>query len=293
MSMKLMVRVLEEIDVTRPQQLVLLSMAENARDDGSKCFPSVDLIAWKAGYKPRAVIDIMRDLRQMGVLEVVAEHRAQRATEYHIHLDRAPRKPSFDEWQAEHGRHKGVRRGAVSREETAEVQSGEGCNLTSGEVQSHVREVQSHVQNTRENAPEPVIEPVKGTSKGTSQPTARKAPRRIPYTDEFNAFWAAYPKGHGVKKIAFEEWQKIAPDKDMVEEIRSGLEAWKACDRWQRGYIRDAERFLKHHMWESDPPADDVKTSNVTPFQNSQRKQDGWSTYDIADYARELERQGQ
>lgn len=167
-----MVRILEEIDVTRPQQLVLLSMAENARDDGTKCFPSVDLIAWKAGYKPRAVIDIMREMRKVGILEVVAEHRAQRATEYRIHLDNAPQKPTFDEWQAAHGRYKerGPYAAREPREtaplpenetrETAPVQSDEGCSFTSPGVQSHVRGVQSDVFQTRENAPEPVIEPV-------------------------------------------------------------------------------------------------------------------------------------
>ena len=209
----------------------------------------------------------------------VAEHRAQRATEYHIHLDRAPRKPSFDEWQAENGRHKGVRRGAISRAPQPEVQSDERCNLTSREVQSHVREVQSHVQNTRENAPEPVSEPVKGTSKGTST-TARTKPKRIDYSSEFEAFWRAYPSGHGVKKVAYDEWNRLAPDDEMIEEIRAGLDAWKTCDRWQRGFVKDAERFLKNRMWESEPPRDAPQPSNLSQFQpNGHRRPAGQRGY--------------
>lgn len=172
MSMKLMVRVLEECELTRPQQAVLLSMAENANDDGSNCRPSVDLIAWKAGYKPRNVVDIMRELRHMGVLEVVREATQRRATEYRIHLNKAPRKQSFEDWQSANGRHAGsVRRGAISRV----AKNDEGCNLTSSEVQSHVLEVQSHVETARENAPEPVTEPVNRTSQGTSHSDAPKA----------------------------------------------------------------------------------------------------------------------
>ena len=164
MSMKLMVRVMEEIDVTRPQQLVLLSMAENARDDGSKCFPSVDLIAWKAGYKPRAVSDIMRDLRRMGVLEVTRQATAHLPTEYHIHLDKAPKKMSFEEWQKANGRYaergtkiKLARENASLNGEIARENASQGCNLTGQGVQSHVL----NAEIARENAPEPVIEPNK------------------------------------------------------------------------------------------------------------------------------------
>lgn len=122
-----MVRVMETIEVTRPQQAVLLAMAENASDDGSRCFPSVELIAWKAGYRPRNVVNIIRSLRGSGVLQEVAPASATRPIEYHIHLDVAPAKLSFSDWQRVHGRHadryenpdSGVQsrnsRGAISR----------------------------------------------------------------------------------------------------------------------------------------------------------------------------------
>src|SRR5690606_28651633 len=99
-------------------------------------------------------------------------------------------------------------------------------------------------------APEPSLEP---SLEPSTTNTAQRKPKRIAYSDEFEQFWSAYPKGHGVKKIAYDEWQKIAPDDEMVEEIMAGLEAWKQCGRWLRGYVKDAERFVKHHMWESEP----------------------------------------
>ncbi len=94
-----MVRILEEADLTRPQQAVLVAMAGNANDDGTRCYPSVDLIAWKAGYKPRNVVDIMRELRAMRVLEIVSGATPRRPTEYIIRVDNAPRKQTFGEWQ--------------------------------------------------------------------------------------------------------------------------------------------------------------------------------------------------
>lgn len=105
MSMELMVRVLKEAELSRPQQAVLVAMAENAWDDGTHCFPSVDLIAWKAGYKPRNVVDIIRQLKTMNILEEVEPAKGRRATKYVIHLDKAPRKQSFEEWQEASGRH--------------------------------------------------------------------------------------------------------------------------------------------------------------------------------------------
>jgi hypothetical protein len=135
-----MVRVMQEIEVTRPQQGILLAMADHASDDGSSCYPSIDRIAWKAGYKPRAVEAIIRELRKQGILEIVEEARAHRPTEYHIHLEKAPKKQEFEEWREENGKHKG--RGAKN-----------------APVHSQVPGVQSHVQKSCENAPEPRTEP--------------------------------------------------------------------------------------------------------------------------------------
>lgn len=166
-----MVRVLEECELPRPQQGVLIAMAENASDEGTHCFPSVDKIAWKAGYKPRAVVDIMRELRKAGIIREVKPASGRRPAEYTIHLDQTPHKMPFEQWQALHGRHRsGAENAPVieavevqsheSRDaENAPVQNDEGCNFTSLEVHSHVLGVQSRVSVARENAPEPVREP--------------------------------------------------------------------------------------------------------------------------------------
>jgi len=188
--MKLMVRVLEEAALSRPQQAVLVAMAESANDDGSHCYPSVDKIAWKAGYKPRNVVSIIRELRSLNVLEVVEEATARRPTEYRIHLDEAPRKETFEEWQTANGRHAerakkdptneglGVQSHDSLSAEIAPVQNDEGCNFTTLGVQSHALGVQSHVlkaELSAEIAPDPVLDPAKDPVHRPS-PLARNGP---------------------------------------------------------------------------------------------------------------------
>lgn len=81
-------------------------------------------------------------------------------------------------------------------------------------------------------------------------PEPAKSPK---YTAEFETFWKAYPSGHGVKKTAFDYWKKIPAAERQA--VMDGLNAWKACDRWQRGFVKDAQRWLRDRMWEDEPPA--------------------------------------
>lgn len=85
--------------------------------------------------------------------------------------------------------------------------------------------------------------------------------KRIAYTDDFETFWVAYPKDHGTKSIAFDEWRRLSPDEQRAAII--GLDSWKGSPRWQDGFIRDAERYLKHRMWESVPEPARAESSAV------------------------------
>lgn len=95
MSGKQMGRVFE-LDLPHEQAWILVALADNAHDDGSRCFPSVQRLAWKTGYGERQVQRIMLALRELGYVEAVEFARAGRqATEYQLHLDRPPEKPDF------------------------------------------------------------------------------------------------------------------------------------------------------------------------------------------------------
>lgn len=82
------------------------------------------------------------------------------------------------------------------------------------------------------------------------------------YSDDFLSFWSSYPKGHGSKVKAWGEWKRLNPDRELRAEIVAAVAAWKESDRWRRGYIKDAERFLSHRMWETEPPTASPPRSN-------------------------------
>lgn len=85
-------------------------------------------------------------------------------------------------------------------------------------------------------------------------PSAKEPTKPTTYPVEFESFWQAYPSGHGVKKAAFEHWKRIKPDANLASTITESVHDWLQGDRWKRGYIMDAEKFLKTAAWESIPP---------------------------------------
>src|SRR4051812_12396379 len=92
-------RVYREFGGTRSEQNVLLAYAESADDDGTNCRPSVARIAYMTDYEVRNVKRITKKLRQRNVLQVVREASGRRPTEYEIHLEKAPKKQTFEEWK--------------------------------------------------------------------------------------------------------------------------------------------------------------------------------------------------
>lgn len=96
MSVKLMSQVWE-LALAREQQSVLLALSDHAHDDGSRCYPGVDYLAWKTGYDRRSVQRILRRLEGAGLIVAVADRQGGRgqATEYLIDLSRGTKKEPF------------------------------------------------------------------------------------------------------------------------------------------------------------------------------------------------------
>jgi hypothetical protein len=72
-------------------------MADHAKDDGSRCFPSVGYLSWKTNYSIRQVRRILANLEDTGIIIPVAHQNGGRgfATEYQLVLAAAPRKESY------------------------------------------------------------------------------------------------------------------------------------------------------------------------------------------------------
>lgn len=88
---------------------VLLALCDACgEDDGTKCYPSLSYIAFKAGYSIRHTQRILRALEAVGYIEPVAYATGGhgKATDYHIHIKRVPMRPDWEDVKAallEHG----------------------------------------------------------------------------------------------------------------------------------------------------------------------------------------------
>ena len=96
MSVKLMTQVWE-LKLDHATSYVLIAMADHAKDDGSRCFPSVGYLSWKTNYSIRQVRRILGNLEDTGIIIPVAHQNGGRgyATEYQLVLAAAPRKESY------------------------------------------------------------------------------------------------------------------------------------------------------------------------------------------------------
>lgn len=75
-----------------------------------------------------------------------------------------------------------------------------------------------------------------------------------PDADGFDRFWSAYPK-KAAKPNAKKAFQKIKPDKVLLERMLSALEVQKASRDWQKDngqYIPHPATWLNGMRWEDD-----------------------------------------
>ena len=70
--------------------------------------------------------------------------------------------------------------------------------------------------------------------------------------DLFERFWKAYPR-HEDKAGARREWDRLKPDRELMQTMSAALERAKTSDEWRRGIgIPYACRWLSHRRWEDE-----------------------------------------
>lgn len=82
MSIALM-SIVWKLDLPPGEKLVLLSLADQANDDGRQCWPSVETIAERSGQGIRTVRRALSSLEEKGHL--TRKHREGTSTQYHVH----------------------------------------------------------------------------------------------------------------------------------------------------------------------------------------------------------------
>jgi len=74
------------------------------------------------------------------------------------------------------------------------------------------------------------------------------------YAQSFCAFWNAYPRKVD-KKRALKVWEKLNPDKDLLEEVLSALEVQKQSEQWKKDggqFIPYPSSWLRQERWEDE-----------------------------------------
>ena len=106
--------------------------------------------------------------------------------------------------------------------------------------------------------PVPENPPQSSTKESSTKNNPPKAPqggRRVKQCTEwepemFERFWNSYPR-HEDKAGARREWDRLKPDRELMQAMSAVLKRAKSSDEWRRGIgIPYACRWLSHRRWE-------------------------------------------
>ncbi len=136
MSVKTMAAVWE-LDLPQNEKFILLALADHADDHGF-CYPSVGRLAWKSGYSIRQTQEILKHLRDRGVIEVwgVQPGGRGRTTRYRVCPEKGAKIAPFSEWCERRRARESVQPGAERMRQSAQ----KGAVATAPESPVIVRE---------------------------------------------------------------------------------------------------------------------------------------------------------
>lgn len=67
----------------------------------------------------------------------------------------------------------------------------------------------------------------------------------------FVAFWNAYPN-KAARLQAEKAWRRLNPDAELVGTLMDAVARHSATDKWQRGYIPNADTWIRGRRWEDE-----------------------------------------
>lgn len=241
MSIRQILQVWEH-ELSHPHQAIMLALADHAHEDGTGIRPSIKRIAWKTGYSERSVQSIMSQLRDLGLLVVVAPATHNTPNEYRFNWAAVTLKPSFDEYMdvAKGRKNRGAKSAPLLNSSDRGAISVEGCN--SGAIGVQFPCNRGAVSGRQGCSPAHPIrqEPLREPSKETKEETKKEifhfgAVRYQQPPDEIDLaeLWSRNP-GMAKDQIRF-----LASGHKRPEMVAHGFGQW-----WIGTKLNDFDEFL-------------------------------------------------
>ncbi len=223
-----------------------LALADNAHDDGTHIFPSVETMAAKSRQSVRAVQMHLRAMIEKGWLLRVRSGGGRGVhAEYRIspHWLKGADIAPFS--------------GAVDNCE-------KGADIAPFAPEKGAKQRTERVQNDAQ----------KGAKQSTPYITERTSiePTPLPPAPAggehgFGEFFSEYPRkvGHGQAR---QEWVKLSPDDALCKRIVSAVRAWARSPEWARNdgqFIPKPARWLREQRWEDVPGVSLTPTPAAPP----------------------------
>lgn len=238
---------------TTSEKIVALKLADHADHDGDNVYPSVAEISSRTGLGERQVKRYLKDFVERGILEIRNhEHGGRGHARVYRFTFRFAAKGDTSDTIPDRQRVTPATPIAHAKGDTHDTDSNPE-RVTSGTPKGDTGDMQRVTPVTEkgdiharanQNRPEPSFKPSKNQT----------GARELSLRESFELFQAAYPSSHINPKTAWDQWQRLKPDPEIVEVILLALERWKASDQWQRGFIKQAHNWLREEWWNSDPP---------------------------------------
>lgn len=239
MSVQLIARVWADPYFTQAQKtelLVALALADFARKEDGKAWPSIDTLAMKARTSVRCAQIACKALQVAGKLKVQPGGGQNGTNAYYLLYT-----PAADAPPAPHGVHSSPRNG-LSGELPKEL--ADGCTQT---VRNH------------QESPGTVMEP-------SSPPEAGEGEAMC----GFDEFWRAYPKKRD-KSDAEKAWRTHHCE-TVADTILAAVRTWGETFDWKKDdgqFVPYPGKWLRRRGWEDEPPrprSGSPRTFSASPY---------------------------
>lgn len=227
-----------------------LALADNAHQDGTHIFISVESMAEKSRQSVRAVQVHLRSMLASGWLQVSKAGGGRgRYAQYHINaawLNGAELAPFIPPHHLPNKQAKGADSAGFSGPERVQNDAQKGADSCTAYI-------------TERTLIPPT--PLTGGERGDDRKPKTEA--RAP---GFDAIAAGYPRRAGIE-AARRDWDELAPDASLQAEIARAIKAWIPSDEWRREdgrFIPKFGKWLRDKRW-LDAPGSGTPTPVLVP----------------------------